>query len=55
MFKVIGVLAWVRVCMCVCMCIMFITFLFVYKYMGFMFACIHLGIVFTSERVRVFI
>ena len=54
MFKVIGVLAWVRVCMCVCMC-MFITFLFVYKYMEFMFACIDLGIVFTSEHVRVFI
>ena len=54
MFKVIGVLAWVRVCMCVCMC-MFITFLFVYKYMGFMFACIYLGIVFTRGNVRVFI
>ena len=54
MFKVIGVLAWVRVCMFVYMC-MFITFLFVYKYMGFMFACIYLGIVFTNEHVRVFI
>ena len=33
---------------------MFITPVFVYVYMGFIFECIYLGIVFANERVFCF-
>ena len=35
-------------------CACFITFVFVYVYMGFMFECIYLGIMFINEHVWVF-
>ena len=36
-------------------CVCFITSIFVYVYMGFIFECIYLGIVFMNEHVWVFI
>ena len=41
-------------CMHVCMHVHFITFVFVHVYMGFIFECTYLGIVFTNEHVFCF-
>ena len=50
---------YICICVCVCVCIyicmcMFITPVFVYAYMGLIFECIYLGIVFTNKHVFCF-